>query len=84
MRILISSGVDEDLIDSKELNSEDELERCEGMLEKAHLLNLNKFSNLISLIEAKAQRNKMKKKQEMMNLWPLLCFVGVVAFILIM
>lgn len=59
---------DEELGTSVDI-SEDEL-RGRGALERAHLPSLNKLSNLISLMEANAQRKKMKVRDERMNRFP--------------
>ena len=45
--------------------AKDEVGAMEG-----DLIRFSKLSNLISLIEAKVHRNIMKKKHEMMNLFP--------------
>ena len=75
MSIRISS-VDE--FEMSMVSEDDELDDWEGIFEKAHLPNLKRLSKRSSFIEAKMQRNTMKKKQDRMKLR----LSGLVAFVM--
>jgi hypothetical protein len=66
MPMSIRMSSEEELVEEGWFSDEELFE--EGVLDSAHWPNLSRPSNRTSLMEAKTQRNKMKKKEESIKL----------------